>query len=303
MKKALQWGAFLLNLEAKNLLMEYNIVPSENHQKMTIKGKPEVIIIVFLSIWGSACMTPLFSFPFIAYESLYALGTKTLTCEHSAVKKVICKQKSEHLLGYANPEETTWQDITKADLHVVTRKNGNNEQWITLKSKDKEITIFSDRMSTKLNIEASELATWVEKFNKFVDSGDGKIELVYPANQQWQVLLLPCLLLLFPTVGLLMSYFLLQWHCLTFDREQQSLIWEVQTIFGDRSYQFLLTNIRDIKLTKVKGNKGGTFYYLKIYIAGRKNPIPLVSNSITTAQNMAHNLGRFLQIPVQDFTS
>ncbi|NMF60318.1 hypothetical protein [Pseudanabaena yagii] len=283
--------------------MEYNIVQSENHQKMTIKGKPEVIIIVFLSIWVSACMTPLLSFPFIAYDSLYSMGTKTLTCEHSAVKKVICQQKSEHLLGYVNSEETTWKDITQADFHLITRKNGNNEQWITLKNDGQEITIFSDRMSTSLNIEANELTTWVERFNKFVNSSDGKIELVYPANQQWQVLFLPCLLLLFPMFGLSLAYLLLQWHCLTFDREQQSLIWEVQTIFGKRNYQFLLTNIQDIKLTKVRGSKGGTFYYIKIYITGRKSPIPLVSNSITTAQNMAHNLGRFLRINVQDLTN
>ncbi len=292
----------MLHLKIEKL-MEYNIVQSENHQKMIIKGKPEVIIIVFLSIWGSACMSPLFSFPFVAYDSLYSMGTKILTCEHNGSKKVICKQTSEHLLGYAKPEETTWQDVTKADLHLVARKKGHDEQWITLKSNGKDVTIFSDRLSTSLNIETDELANWVERFNRFVDSSDGKIELVYPANQQWSVLLLPCLLLLFPTFGLLISYFLLQWHCLTFDREQQSLIWEVQTIFGKRNYQFLLANIQDIKLTKVRGSKGGTFYYIKIYIAGRKSPIPLVSNSITTAQNMAHNLGRFLQMNVQDLTN
>lgn len=282
--------------------MEYNIVQSENHQKMTIKGKPEVIIIVFLSVWGSACMTPLLSFPFIAYESLYSIGTKILTCEHNASKKVVCKQTSDRLLGYANPEETTWQNVTKADFHLVTRKKGNDEKWIALKTNDKEVTIFSDRMSPYLNMESVELASWVEKFNKFVVSGDGKIELTYPARQQWQVVLLPCLLLLFPVIGILLAYLLLQWHCLTFDHDKQSLIWEVQTIFGKQNYQFLLADIQEIKMIKVRGGKGGIFYYIKIYISGRKSPIPLVSNSITNAQNMAQSLGRFLRINVQDLT-
>jgi len=183
MKKALQWGAFLLNLKIEKL-MEYNIVQTENNQKMTIKGKPEVIIIVFLSVWGSACMTPLLSFPFIAYESLYSIGTKTLTCEHNVSKKVVCKQISDHLLGYAKPEGTTWQNVTKADFHLVATKKWREEKRITLKTNDKEVNIFSDRMSPYLNIESVELASWVEKFNKFVVSGDGKIELTYPANQQ-----------------------------------------------------------------------------------------------------------------------
>jgi hypothetical protein len=282
--------------------MEYNIVQTENHQKLTIKGKPEVIIIIFLSVFGSACITPLLSFPFIAYDSLYSIGTKTLACEHNASKKVICKQTSDRLLGYAKPEETTLQNVTKADFHLVTRKKGIDQQWITLKANETEITIFSDRLSPSLNIEAEELALWVEKFNKFVDSGTGIIELIYPASKQWKVLIFPCLLLLFPAIGILLAYLLLQWHCLTFDDKEKSLIWEVQTIFGKQNYQFLLTDIQEIKMTKVRGNKGGTFYYIKIYIYGRKSPIPLVSNSITTAQNMAQSLGAFLQINVQDLT-
>ncbi|ELS32811.1 MULTISPECIES: hypothetical protein [Pseudanabaena] len=283
--------------------MQYDIVQSENAQKMIIKGKPEVIIMVILGIWSSACMAPLFSFPFIAYDSLNSIGTKTLSCEHNAPKKVICKQTADRFLGYAKPEETTWQNVTKADFHLVTRKKGRDQQWITLKTNETEITIFSDRLSSSLNMEAEELALWVEKFNKFVDSGSGKIELIYPASQQWQVLIFPCLLLLFPVIGILLAYLLLQWHCLTFDRNAQSLIWEVQTIFGKQNYQFLLTDIQEIKMTKVRGNKGGTFYYIKIYIYGRKSAIALVSNSITTAQNMAQNLGSFLQINVQDFSN
>ncbi|TYQ29603.1 hypothetical protein PseudUWO311_01510 [Pseudanabaena sp. UWO311] len=282
--------------------MEYNIVPSEDRQKITIKGKPEVIIIVFLSIWGSACMTPLFSFPFIAYDSLYSIGTKTLSCERNTSKKVVCKQTSGHLLGYAKSEDTTWQNVSKAYFHFVTNKKGRDEQWITLTTNDKEITIFSDRMSPYLNIESVELASWVEKFNKFVVSGDGKIELTYSASQQWQVILLPLLLLLFPIVGLFITYFLLQWHCLTFDRDEKYLIWEVQTIFGRKKYQFLLMDIREIILTKTRGSKGGILYYLKIYISGKKSPIPLVFISITIAQNIAQSLGRFLRINVQDLT-
>ena len=283
-------------------LMQYNIVQTENDQKMTIKGKPEVIIIVFLSLWGSACITPLFSFPFIAYDSLYSIGTKTLTCEHNASQKVVCKQTSEHLLGYAKSEETIWQNVTKADFHLVKRKKDSDEQWINLKTNDKEVTIFSDRMSPSLNMEADELASWVEQFNKFVDSSDGKIELIYPASQQWQAAIFLCLLLLFPAIEILLAYLLLQWHCLTFDRNEQSLVWEVQTIFGKQNYRFLLADIQEIKITKVRGNKGGTFYYIKIYISGRKSPIPLVSNSITNTQNMAQSLGRFLKINVQDLT-
>jgi len=271
--------------------MQYNIVQTENNQKMIIKGKPEVIIIVFLSIWGSTCMTPLFYFPFIAYDSLYSIGTKTLICEHNASKKVICKQTSDHLLGYAKPEETTWQNVAKADFHVVARKKGNDEQWITLKTNDKEVTIFSDRLSRSLNMEAEELASWVKKFNKFVNSGNEKIELIYPASQQWQEFWFLGLLLLFPAIAILLTYFLLQWHCLTFDHNKQSLIWEVQTIFGKQNYQFLLVDIQEIKITKVRGSKGGIFYYIKIY------------SSITTAQNIAQSLGRFLKVNVQDLTN
>ena len=107
--------------------MEYNIVQSENHQKMTIKGKPGVLEIVIASFLGYGFISPLFSFPFIAYSSLYSLGTKTLICEHNQSKKVICKQISEHLLGYAKPEETTWQNVTKANFHLVPRKKGSDE--------------------------------------------------------------------------------------------------------------------------------------------------------------------------------
>ena len=151
-------GCFFVESKVENLV-QYNIVQTENNQKMTIKGKPEVILIVFLSIWGSTCMTSLLYFPFIVYNSLYSIGTKTLTCEHNASKKVICKQTSDHLLGYAKPEEKTWQNITKANFHSVRRKKENDEQWITLKTNDKEVTIFSDRMSPSLNMEAEELAS------------------------------------------------------------------------------------------------------------------------------------------------
>lgn len=294
-------GCFFGESKVENL-MEYNIAQTENNQKMTIKGKPEVIIIVFLSIFGSACMTPLLSLPFIAYESLYSIGTKTLICEHNASQKVNCKQTSDRLLGYAKPEETTLLNVTKANFHLVTRKKGNDEQWITLNTNDQEVTIFSDRLSPNLNMEAEELASWVEKFNKFVDSGDGKIELIYPASQQWQVIIFPCLLLLFPAIEILLAYLLLQWHCLTFDRNEQSLIWEVQTIFGKQNHRFSLADIQEIKVIKVRGGKGGIFYYIKIYISSRKSPIPLVSNSFTTAQNMAQSLGLFLQINVRDLT-
>jgi len=303
MKKALRWSAFLLNLKVKQL-MEYNIVQSENYQKMTIKGKPEVFAIVILGVFGSAFISPLFSFPFIAYSSLYSLGTRTLICEHNQSKKVICKQSSEHLLGYAKPEETTWQNVTKANFHLVPRKKGSDEQWITLTTKDKEIPIFSDGSSyLNLNMETEELTSWVARFNQFVNSSEGKIELTYPVSQQWMAaVFLPCLIILFPIIGLFLTYLILQWHCLTFDHDEQSLVWDVQTIFGRKSHQFLLMDIREITLTKVRGSKSGILYYIKINIAGKKSPIPLVFVSITVAQNIAQNLGRFLRINVQDLT-
>jgi hypothetical protein len=282
--------------------MEYNIVQSENHQKMTIKGKPEVIAIVFASLLGYGFISPLFSFPFIAYSSFYSLGTKTLICEHNQSKKVICKQISEHLLGYAKPEETTWQNVTKANFHLVPRKKGSDEQWITLTTGEKEIPIFSDGSHLNLNMTTEELTSWVARFNQFVNSSEGKIELTYPVSQQWMLVLLPCLIILFPIVGLSLTYLILQWHCLTFDRDEQSLVWDVQTIFGRKSDRFLLMDIREVTLTKVRGSKGGILYYIKIYISGKKSPIPLVFISITIAQNIAQSLGDFLRINVQDLT-
>ncbi len=62
------------------------------------------------------------------------------------------------------------------------------------------------------------------------------------------------------------------------------------------------TNAARSQLTKVRGSKSGILYYIKIYIAGKKSPIPLVFVSITVAQNIAQNLGRFLRINVQDLT-
>lgn len=283
--------------------MEYNIDQSENHQKMTIKGKPnafEIVIVIFL---GYGFISPLFSFPFIAYSSLYSLGKKTLICEHDQSKKVICKQISEHLLGYAKPEETTWQNVTKANFHLVRRKKGSDEQWITLTTKEQEIPIFSDGNHLNINMTTEELTSWVESFNQFVNSSQGKIELTYPVSQQWMQVLLPCLIILFPIVGLFLTYLILQWHCLTFDREEQSLVWEVQTIFGRKIERFLLMNIREVTLTKTRGSKGGILYYIKIYISGKKSPIPLFFVSITVAQNMAQSLCRFLQINVQDLTN
>lgn len=147
-----------------------------------------------------------------------------------------------------------------------------------------------------------ELTSWVARFNQFVNSSEGKIELTYPVSQQWMLVLLPCLIILFPIVGLSLTYLILQWHCLTFDRDEQSLVWDVQTIFGRKSDRFLLMDIREVTLTKVRGSKGGILYYIKIYISGKKSPIPLAFISITVAQNIAQSLGRFLRINVQDLT-
>jgi hypothetical protein len=282
--------------------MEYNIVPSENQQKMTIKGKPETIVIVVLSIFFSAFISPLLAFPFVAYSSLYSIGTKTLTCEHNIQKKVICKEVSEHLLGYAKSEETTFQNITRADFHLTANRKGRAQQWISLTANEKERNIFYESGYLNLNLETEELTSWVTKFNQFVDSRGGKIELTYPASSQWGKMLLPLLLLLFPIVGLGLIYFLMQWHSLTFDRDERSLNWEVQTIFGRKRYQFSLIDISEITLTKTRGSKGGIIYYIKIYMSERKKPIPLTFISITNFQNIAQSLSSFLQINVQDLT-
>ncbi len=288
--------------------MEYNIVPNENNQKMTIKGKPEMFLIVFISIWGSMFVSPLLSFPFVIYNSLYATGTKTLKCQHNTPKKVICKQTSERLLGVAKSEETIWQNVTKADFHLVTKKIGRDsrnttKQWITLKTNEKEINIFNDDGYSNLNnMETEELKSWVENFNKFVNSNEEKIVLIYPISQQWINVLPLFLVLLFPVIGLGVIYTVLQWHSLIFDRSEQSLIWEIQTILGKQNYKFSLMDIREIKITKVRGNKGRTFYHVNIHILGKDNAIPLVSASLEIAQNMAVNLGEFLHINVQDLT-
>lgn len=288
--------------------MEFNIRHSDYDQKMIIQGKPETIVIVFLAIWCSGALTPLFAFPFVIYEMLYEMGAKTLTCYHDTPKEITCKQVSEHFLGYGKPTEEVWKNVTKAEFYQTKDRRGTNNikerYWITLKTPKKEIYIFNqDSYNANLNIDPEELKLWVSQFNQFAKSSEEKVSLTYAVNDQLLMIFPMFFILLFPGIAVLICYLLLQWHTLVFNRTDHTLTFEQRTIFGLKTDQFLFSNIREIKLLKVRGSKGGISYRCNLYINGKDHPISLTSISLVIVQEMAQTLREFLQIPVYDLTN
>lgn len=283
--------------------MDIQLVRNDR-QVLEVKAKPETFLVIFISIWflGFAGV-PLISLPWLGFNLVYNLGTKTLSCQRNN-NKIICQQKEDKLLGLAAPNVVELSQFKQAKFNNYKSPKGETINWLTLvTNNNREITIFSTKWEQRgFSSDEQTIQSWVNQINIFLASNQQSLTLEYPVREQWSSLLVLVFLTGFPVIGLTVIFLMLQIHNFTFERITQKITYRNSTLLGSKIKTYDWQIIQSLELRKKRGSKGSVYYELK-YLTNDSTKLPsLVATKLNPLQEITQQMGEFLGVMVNDYS-
>lgn len=274
-----------------------------NHEGLEIKAQPEAFLIAFILIWFSGFGgMPLMSLPFVAYEILSNLGTKTLTYQRNN-NKVTCQEKQENLLGLTQPVIKEVPQFQEAKFNHVKYSESDPINWLTLITTggDQEIIIFENEWEQRgFTADAETVRSWSNQINAFLTSNQPELILEYPVSKQLNTLFPLAFMSLFPVIGFVALFSVLQSHSLRFDRINRKIIHCHRTLLGLKVNTYDWRAIQGIDIRKKRGSEGPIYYELD-WVTDSSARLPrLTTGNLPALQNLAQLMKELLGVVVND---